>query len=74
MADNERTITIDGVEYKESELSTRLKNIISVRTEIQMSKARHELELEKIDVLTKYYNGKIKEELEQLEKKDGGSS
>tara|TARA_X000001316_G_C888760_1_gene11321 strand:+ start:192 stop:416 length:225 start_codon:yes stop_codon:yes gene_type:complete len=74
MADNERTITIDGVEYKESELSTRLLNIISIRSEIQVSKTRHELELEKIDVLTKYYNGKIKEELEQLDKKNGGSS
>jgi hypothetical protein len=74
MADDTRTITIDGVEYKESELSTRLLNIISVRSEIQVSKTRHELELEKIDVLTKYYNGKIKEELEQLDKKDGGSS
>jgi len=74
MAENEKKITIDGVEYKESELSVRLKNIISIRAEIQMSKIRHELELEKIDVLTNYYNGKIKEELEQLEKKDGGSS
>ena len=74
MADNERTITIDGVEYKESELSTRLLNIISIRSEIQVSKTRHELELEEIDVLTKYYNGKIKEELEQLDKKNGGSS
>ena len=74
MADNEKTITIDGVEYKESELSTRLLNIISIRSEIQVSKTRHELELEKIDVLTKYYNGKIKEELEQLDKKNGGSS
>jgi hypothetical protein len=57
----ERTYTIDEVEYKESELSVELKNIITARAEIVQSKVRHQIELEKIDVLTDYYNKKIKE-------------
>lgn len=67
----ERTITIDGKVYKESELPNSIKNIITVRAEILQSKVRHELEIEKIDVLTNYYNNKIKEELLKI---NGGSS
>jgi hypothetical protein len=33
--------------------------------EIQQSKLRHEVELEKIEVLTNYYNSEIKKELEK---------
>ena len=61
----ERTFTIDGKEYKESDLSLRCRNIIVARAEIQQSKTRHEIELEKIEVLTNYYNGEIKKELEK---------
>ena len=72
MSENtERTFTIDGKEYKESDLSLRCRNIIVARAEIQQSKTRHEIELEKIEVLTNYYNGEIKKE---LEKSDGGES
>jgi hypothetical protein len=67
----ERTFTIDGKEYKESDLSLRCRNIIVARAEIQQSKTRHEVELEKIEVLTNYYNGEIKKE---LEKSDGSDS
>ena len=67
----ERTFTIDGKEYKESDLSLRCRNIIVARAEIQQSKTRHEVELEKIEVLTNYYNGEIKKE---LEKSDGSES
>ena len=67
----ERTFTIDGREYKESDLSLRCRNIIVARAEIQQSKTRHEVELEKIEVLTNYYNGEIKKE---LEKSDGSDS
>jgi hypothetical protein len=67
----ERTFTIDGKEYKESDLSLRCRNIIVARAEIQQSKTRHEIELEKIEVLTNYYNGEIKKE---LEKSDGSDS
>jgi len=62
----ERTFTIDGKEYKESDLSLRCRNIIVARAEIQQSKTRHEVELEKIEVLTNYYNEQIKKELEQI--------
>ena len=61
----ERTFTIDGKEYKESDLSLRCRNIIVARAEIQQSKTRHEVELEKIEVLTNYYNEQIKKELEK---------
>jgi hypothetical protein len=59
----ERTYTIDGTTYKDSELSIRCKNVIVARAEIQQSKLRHELELEKIEVLTNYYNEQIKKEI-----------
>ena len=69
----ERTFTIDGKEYKESDLSLRCRNIIVARAEIQQSKTRHEVELEKIEVLTNYYNGEIKKELEKSDGSDGKS-
>ena len=62
----EKTYTIDGKEYKESELSLRCRNVIVARAEIQQSKVRHEIELEKIEVLTNHYNNEIKKELDQI--------
>jgi len=67
----ERVWTIDGKDYNDSELSVSLRNTLIARAEIQQSKVRHETELEKIEVLTAYYNNKIKEE---LEKQNGSSS
>ena len=61
-------IIIDGVTYKEEELSVYLKNTILARQEIQQSRTRHMLEVEKIDVLTSYYNDKIKEEIAKIKK------
>ena len=61
-------IIIDGVTYKEEDLSTYLKNVIMARQEIQQSRARHTIEIEKIDVLTSYYNDKIKEEVAKIKK------
>ncbi len=61
-------IIIDGVTYKEEELSVYLKNIILARQEIQQSRIRHTIEIEKIDVLTNYYNDKIKEEIAKIKK------
>jgi hypothetical protein len=61
-------IIIDGVTYKEEELSAYLKNIILARQEIQQSRTRHMIEVEKIDVLTSYYNDKIKEEITKIKK------
>ena len=70
----EKTYTIDGKEYKESELSLRCRNVIVARAEIQQSKVRHEIELEKIEVLTNYYNEQIKKELEQINGSESKSS
>ena len=52
-------ITIDKKEYDETKFSPELQNCIAVRQEIQVSKTRHTIEIEKIDVLTKFYNEKI---------------
>jgi len=59
-------ITIDGKDYIISELPLDVRNTIVARQEIQTSKVRHEVELEKIEVLTNYYNDKIKKGLETL--------
>ena len=55
------TVMIDEKEYEVSKLSPELQNYLTVRQEIQLSKIRHNLELEKIDVLTTHYNKKIAE-------------
>ena len=52
---------IDGKEFDVAKLSPELQNYLTVRQEIQLSKIRHNLELEKIDVLTVHYNQKIAE-------------
>jgi len=59
-------IIIDGKEYIINDLPLEVRNTIVARQEIQQSKLRHELELEKIEVLTTYYNDKIKKGLEKL--------
>ena len=69
MADN--AITIDDKEYDIEQLPTELRNYIAARQEIQTSKIRHEIELEKIEVLTNFYNGKIQEGIKQF---NGSSS
>ena len=71
MADNERVWTIDGKEYKDSELSLDVRNTLVARQEILQSRIRHEVELEKIQVLENYYNDKIKKEIDNT---DGGDS
>ena len=55
------TITIDGKEYYEKKFSPELQNYIVSRQELQNSKTRLNLEIEKCDVLTEYYNNKIVE-------------
>ena len=55
------TVMIDGKEFDVAKLSPELQNYLAVRQEIQLSKIRHNLELEKIDVLTTHYNKKIAE-------------
>ena len=58
-------LTIDGKDYIISELPLDVRNTIVARQEIQTSKVRHEIELEKIEVLTNYYNEMIKKGLEE---------
>ena len=69
--DNSITVQVDGKEYDVDKLPNELRNYIVARQEIQQSKVRHEIELEKIDVLTNYYNGKIQEGVKQF---NGGDS
>ena len=73
MADNERTWTIDGQEYKDSQLTLDLRNTLVARQEILQSKIRHEIEIEKINVLEGYYNDKIKKEVENINGSDSKS-
>lgn len=56
-------ITINGKEYDETKFSDKLRNYIIARQEIQVNKTRLLVEIEKIDVLTEYYNNRIIEEL-----------
>ena len=55
------TITIDGKEYDEKKFRPELQNYIVSRQELQTSKTRLNVEIEKCDVLTEYYNKKIVE-------------
>ena len=64
-------ISIDGKDYDIDTLPTELRNTIVARQEIQSSRVRHEIELEKIEVLTKHYNDKIQEGVKQF---NGSSS
>ena len=54
-------VLIDGKNYEITKLSPELQNYLVVRQEIQASRVRHNIELEKIDVLTSHYNKKIAE-------------
>ena len=54
-------VLIDGKNYEIAKLSPELQNYLVVRQEIQASRIRHNIELEKIDVLTTHYNKKIAE-------------
>lgn len=55
------SITIDGKVYDETKFSIGLRNRITARQEIEASRVRHDIELEKIAVLTEFYNNKILE-------------
>ena len=60
------TININGKDYDETKFDEILKNYIIVRQEIQGNRIKIVMELEKIDVLTNYYNSKINEELKKI--------
>jgi len=63
-------ISIDGTDYELNKLPLEVRNTIVARQEIQQSKVRHNIELEKIEVLTNYYNDKIKKGLEEYNGSD----
>jgi len=64
------SITINGKQYDEQSLSPDLKNTIIARQEVLNSKVRHQVELEKIDVLTDFYNKKIEKLVKEQEPKE----
>ncbi len=72
------SISIDGKVYDETKFSIGLRNRITARQEIEASRVRHDIELEKIQVLTEFYNKKIlelmKEEKVQPIKDNGSDS
>ena len=68
MSDETKKVIINGVEYNESEFSPDLKNTIVARGEILQSKVRHQIEMEKIEVLVAHYNKKIEEEIKNIKK------
>ena len=59
------SVIIDGKTYDEKTFSPELQNYIVVSQELQVSKVRHDIELEKIEILTKHYNEKIKKLVEK---------
>ena len=61
------TININGKDYDETKFNEILKNYIIARQEIQGNRIKIVMEIEKIDVLTNYYNAKINEEIKKLE-------
>jgi len=72
-------IVIDGKTYDEATFSIGLRNRITARQEIEASKVRHEIELEKIAVLTDFYNKKIldmmkEEKVQPIEDTNGSNS
>jgi hypothetical protein len=58
-------LSIDGKTYDETSFSIELRNKIVARQEIEASKVRHQVELEKIQVLTEYYYKNILELMEK---------
>ena len=61
-------ITIDGKEYNSEDLPADVVNTIVAKQEIDQSRIRHIVELEKIDVLSKYYVDKVGNLMAEFEK------
>ena len=70
----EPTFTIEGKDYKKSELSTKTYNSIIVRQDLQATKIKLSLELEKIAILQAHYDNAIAKELGIEMKKDQPNS
>jgi len=63
-------ITIDGKEYDSESLPADLVNAIVAKNEIVQNRIRHVVEIEKIDVLSNYYDQKVKTLLAKHEEQD----
>jgi hypothetical protein len=61
-------ITINGKIYDHESLSVKIKNYLLAFKETQDKKLRTLIEIERCDVLLKYYDEKIKEELKNYNK------
>ena len=52
-------IKINGKEYDENKYDDKTKNYVIARQELVQNQARLEIEMEKVNVLIRYYNAKI---------------
>tara|TARA_R100000005_G_C4974169_1_gene186106 strand:- start:702 stop:932 length:231 start_codon:yes stop_codon:yes gene_type:complete len=68
---DERKFIVQGKEYKESELPAQVVNWILCKTDAIQTKQRHIVELEKIEVLCKYYDEQV---LKYFKDKNGSDS
>ena len=59
----ETSFTIDGKEYKKSDLSPKCFNSIIVRQDLQATKVKLSLELEKVAILQAHYDAVIAKDL-----------
>jgi hypothetical protein len=59
----EPSFTIDGKEYKKSDLSPKCFNSIIVRQDLQATKIKLSLELEKVAILQAHYDAVIAKDL-----------
>ena len=67
----ETSFTIDGKDYKRSDLSPQCFNSIIVRQDLQATKVKLTLELEKVAILQAHYDAVIAKDLGiDLKKKD----
>ena len=62
-APQEAVFTIDGKDYKKSDLSPKTFNSIVVRQDLQATKIKLSLELEKVAILQAHYDAVIAKEL-----------
>ena len=71
----EPTFTIDGKDYKKSDLNPKTFNSIVVRQDLQATKVKLSLELEKVAILQAHYDAVIAKELGiELKKPETNSS
>ena len=73
-AAEEQVFTIEGKDYKRSELNPKTFNSIVIRQDLQATKIKLTLELEKIAILQAHYDNAIAKELGIEMKKDEPNS